>query len=111
MFRQQQGVFTRACIEQGAVQGAVGIVDAEAAAERIEIYGTDVLPALERNLERIARAYDLGELNIHQVSQTRARVIETQMRALEALRDYYRTVENLEAAVGTEPWPISEETP
>jgi cobalt-zinc-cadmium efflux system outer membrane protein len=82
---------------------AAGAVDA--AAERVKIYGTHILPAFERNLEKIRRAYDLGELEIHQVSQIRERVLATQQEGLDALGDYYRAVAELEALLGTDIWP------
>jgi len=73
-----------------------------AAAQRVQILGEDVVPAVERNLELIRRAYDLGELDVHAVSQTRERVLDVQARALGALGEYVRALTDLEALVGTE---------
>ncbi len=73
-----------------------------AAAQRIKIYGADVIPAVERNLELIRRAYDLGEIDIHDVSQTRERVLDAQSRVIDARSEYSRALADLEAQVGTE---------
>ncbi len=84
---------------------AAGAVDAAAA--RVKIFGTHILPAFERNLGKIKRAYDLGEIDIHEVSQIRERVLATQQQGLAALSDYYRAVAELEALLGTDIWPPS----
>ncbi len=73
-----------------------------AAAERVRIYGADVVPAVMSNLRLIRRAYELGELDIHAVSQTRERVLETQGRAIDARSEYFRALAELEALVGAE---------
>lgn len=85
----------------------------DAAAERVRIYGTDILPTVQRNLELIRRAYDLGEMDIHAVSQTRERVLNMQARAIDARGAYYRALAELEALVGTDPYDaaLQETTP
>lgn len=80
-----------------------------AAAERVAIFGTDIVPTMERNLERIQRAYELGELNIHQVSQTRQRVLEGENAALAALNDYFHAASALQSLVGVEVWTDHDE--
>jgi cobalt-zinc-cadmium efflux system outer membrane protein len=72
------------------------------AAERVAIFGADVLPVVEQNLALIQRAYELGELDIHAVSQTRERLLDSQIRALDARADYVRALAELEALLGTE---------
>jgi outer membrane protein, heavy metal efflux system len=73
-----------------------------AAAERVEIYGVQALPAVERNLLLIRRAYELGELDIHAVSQTRSRLFTIQAQAIDALSAYFRSLAELEGLVGTD---------
>jgi cobalt-zinc-cadmium efflux system outer membrane protein len=74
----------------------------DAAAERVRIYGDDIMPAMRRNLDLIREAYDVGEIDIHAVSQTRERVLATQERAIAARAEYYQALVNLEVLVGTE---------
>jgi cobalt-zinc-cadmium efflux system outer membrane protein len=81
---------------------AAGEVDA--AAERARIYGRAIVPAFNRNLTLIRRAYELGEIDIHRVSQIRERVLASQHQALEALADYHQAAARLEALLGTEVW-------
>ncbi|MBW2457730.1 MAG: TolC family protein [Deltaproteobacteria bacterium] len=76
----------------------------DAAAERVTIYGEAIAPAFDRNLKLIRRAYDLGEIDIHRVSQIRERILSTQQQALAALADYHQAVASLEALLGTEVW-------
>jgi cobalt-zinc-cadmium efflux system outer membrane protein len=85
----------------------------DAAARRVQIYGADVVPAVDRNLELIRRAYDLGEIDIHAVSQTRERVLDTQRRVIDARSEYARALAELEGLVGTEldDAPVPEATP
>lgn len=80
----------------------------DSAAERVAIFSADILPAFEQNLERIRRAYEMGELDIHQVSQTRQRMIESQQDALEAMEDYYEAASALQSLVGTPVWRAEE---
>jgi len=74
----------------------------DAAAQRVHIYGDDIMPAMQRNLDLIREAYDVGEIDIHAVSQTRERVLATQERAIAARAEYYQALVNLEVLVGTE---------
>jgi len=87
------------------VARAAGAVDA--AAERATIYGSAIVPAFDRNLRLIRRAYELGEIDIHRVSQIRERVLTSQRQALAALSDYHQAVATLKALLGTEVWSIT----
>ena len=91
--RQALHVQWRAQIERAAT-------NLNAAAQRVQIYGADVLPRAEDSMRLIQRAYDLGEIDIQAVSQTRERVLETQTQALGALSDYYAALATLEGLVG-----------
>ncbi len=81
--------------------------EVDAAAERTTIYGREILPAFNRNLTLIRRAYELGEIDIHRVSQIRERVLANQHQALDALADYHQAVATLEALLGTDVWTES----
>lgn len=76
----------------------------DAASDRVELYETDVIPALASNLELLERAYELGEVDIHQVSQTRERLLEATSRHIDARIAWYETAAVLEGLVGAELW-------
>ncbi len=77
----------------------------DAAARRSAIYGAEVLPAFERNLEMIQTAYELGEIDILEVSVARERFIRLQSDALAAYLEYFQAVASLESVVGADLWP------
>ncbi len=76
-----------------------------AAAERVELYATGVVPQVEEHLALLQRAYDLGEVDLHQVSQTRERLLDATGQAIDARVHYYETAAALEGLIGTELWP------
>ncbi|MAE71659.1 MAG: hypothetical protein CME06_14475 [Gemmatimonadetes bacterium] len=76
-----------------------------AAAARVRSYGSEILPTFEKNLHLIQRAYELGEIDILEVSVARERFLRTQSDALDAHSDYFQAVANLEASIGTDIWP------
>ena len=80
-----------------------------AALARVQLYESSVMPQLEENLELLSRAYALGEVDIHQVSQTRARLLEATSAHLDARITYYTAAATLEGLIGAEIWPT--ETP
>lgn len=82
-----------------------------AAAERVALYKTGVVPQLEANLSLLQRAYELGEVDVHQVSQTRERLLTATGQYIDARITYYETAATLEGLVGTELWPETEGTP
>ena len=57
--------------------------------ERIHIFDSSILPDLDQNLALLERAYSLGEITIHQVTQTREQllIVASQHRSIRA--DYY----------------------
>lgn len=81
------------------LQEAASAVDA--AADRVAIYGTDIVPTAQRNLELVRRAFELGEIDVDRVSLTRERVLASQRQALDAQADYYRAVSELQSLLGT----------
>lgn len=78
-------------------------------AERSSLYEAEILPALERNLELILRAYQVGELDITQVSLTRDRLLQSRRDALDSLSAYLNAAAELESLVGTEDWMAPEQ--
>ncbi|MGC6514075.1 MAG: TolC family protein [Myxococcota bacterium] len=82
-----------------------------AAVERVALYETGVVPQLEANLSLLQRAYELGEVDVHQVSQTRERLLTATGQYIDARITYYETAATLEGLVGTELWPETEGTP
>lgn len=82
---------------------AAGAVDA--AARRVAVYGQEILPTFEDNLRMLQRAYELGEIDILQVSVARERFLRIQRDALDAYADYFAAVAELEAVVGADVWP------
>ena len=82
-----------------------------ASAERVSLYETAVVPRLEENLALLQRAFELGEIDVHQVSQMRRRLLEATEQYLSARIEYYETAAALEGLVGTELWPTQEDAP
>lgn len=80
-------------------------VAVDADADRIAAYGSEILPAFERNLALLRRAFELGEVDLLQVVVARERLLKIQGDALAAYQDYYRDAAALEATVGVEIWP------
>jgi outer membrane protein, heavy metal efflux system len=78
------------------------VARAEAAAARAALYGSDILPTFEAGLERLARAYELGEIDVLELSQLRQRLLRTREDALDALFEYYQAIAELEALSGME---------
>ncbi|MEQ8727502.1 MAG: TolC family protein [Sandaracinaceae bacterium] len=75
-----------------------------AAAERVESYGSDILPRFEENLTMLRRAFELGEIDLLRVSVALERFLTVQQQALGAHVDYFAAVAALEAQVGEEIW-------
>lgn len=122
--RQNRGARTRAAVEvevaareqeataaqlRGELAQAAFTLDA--AAERVELYATSVVPQVEEQLKRLERAFALGEIELHQVSITRLRLLEVSSRALDARVTYYETAATLEGLLGAEVWSVLESTP
>jgi cobalt-zinc-cadmium efflux system outer membrane protein len=76
----------------------------DAAAERVRAYGTEIIPAFEKNRELLRLAFELGELDLLELMVARGRFLEVQRDALSAYADYHDAVARLEELVGTELW-------
>ena len=71
-------------------------------ARRAAVFGTEILPTLENNLELLRKAFELGEIDVLQVMVAQERFLRTQQDALGAFEDYYSAWAELEAIVGSE---------
>lgn len=71
-------------------------------ARRAALFGTEILPNLEINLELLRKAFELGEIDVLQVMVAQERFLRTQQDALHAFEDYYSAWAELEAIVGSE---------
>jgi outer membrane protein, heavy metal efflux system len=87
------------------VQTAIAL---NAAVDRVELYDTGVVPQLEKNLALLRRAYELGEVDIHQLSQTHQRLLDAMSQYLDARTVYFETNATLEGLLGTELWSGAE---
>ncbi len=74
----------------------------EANAERARLYGTEILPTLQTNLDLLQKAFELGEIDILQVMVAQERFLRTEQDALQSFADYYDAWAELEATVGAE---------
>lgn len=72
---------------------------------RVEAYGADILPRFAENLALLRRAFELGEIDILDLSTALERFLAIQLEALDAHLDYATAVAALEAEVGAELWP------
>jgi cobalt-zinc-cadmium efflux system outer membrane protein len=74
------------------------------AAARVQSYGTDLLPRFDENLKLVRRAFDLGEVDLLEVSVARDRFFRIQLDALGAHADYFAALAALERSVGVDLW-------
>ncbi|WP_428267337.1 TolC family protein [Haliangium sp.] len=118
LFRRSRGARAVAAAERGiaaARQDAFGSQlpgriaqhrsEVLAAAERLRTYGREILPSFEDNLRLLRRGFELGEIDILQVSVARERFLLIQADALDAYDDYFEAVAALEAVIGSDLWP------
>lgn len=82
-----------------------------ATAERVEQYDQAVIAPLEQNLTLLQRAYELGEVDIYQISQMRESLLEAHARYIDARHEYYQAAAILEGLVGAELWPTEGSNP
>ena len=81
---------------------AAAVARVDAAAARANLYGSDILPAFEGNLNKLERAFELGEIDVLQLAQIQQRILVTQSDALTALEDYFDALAALEALSGVD---------
>jgi cobalt-zinc-cadmium efflux system outer membrane protein len=94
---------------RGDLLQAIGVLDSAAAG--VLVYEESVVPQLRTNLSQLQRAYELGEVDIHVVSQTRQRLLTAMGQYLDAKARYYNAAAILEGLVGTEVWSHQSEAP
>ncbi len=70
--------------------------------ERVQLYESNLVPRWQTNLELVQRAFEEGEIDLMGVLMAEERLIEQQVGAIEAARDYYAALAALELAVGAE---------
>ena len=115
LWQRNQGGVARAAAELDLARGEATQVERSlenhiqraatalnSASERVEIYETSVIPQLQKNLNALQKAYELGEVNLLQVSQTRERLLEGTKQYLDARVSYFGAVAQLEGLIGTE---------
>ena len=80
----------------------------ESAARQITIFGEELVPAFERELELLRQGYEAGEFDITDVTVAQRRLLEGRQQALDATASYVESAAQLERLTGLEFW---KETP
>jgi cobalt-zinc-cadmium efflux system outer membrane protein len=75
-----------------------------AASERVNSYGTEILPRFEENLGLLRRSFELGEIDLLSLSVGRERFMRIQSDALIAQLDYFVALAALERVIGIDVW-------
>ena len=98
---QAQAVRTREFLEAAIRRDvAIGYRQYRAAAEKLVLYATQILPRAEANLQTVRSAYGLGEFSVFEVVAEQRRLNENVTGYNQTLRDYYTALAQLEAALG-----------
>lgn len=99
---QVQAVRTREFLE-ATIRRDVAIAYSQyrAAAEKLVLYTTQIMPRAEANLQTVRAAYNAGEFSVFEVVNEQRRLNENVTNYNRALEEYYTTLTALEAAVGT----------
>lgn len=79
---------------------AVAYRQYRAAAEKLVLYATQILPRSEANLTTVRAAYGFGEFSVFEVVAEQRRLNENVTGYNQTLRDYYTALAQLEAALG-----------
>lgn len=74
----------------------------DAAVARVSAYGRDILPRFADNLQLLRRAFEIGEIDLLQISLALERFLSIQSEALDAYVDYATAMAALEAEIGAE---------
>ncbi len=89
---------------------AVAYSQYRAAAEKLVLYATQIMPRAEANLQTVRAAYNAGEFSVFEVVAEQRRLNENVSGHNQVLEEYYTALAALEAAVGR-PLPDSAFTP
>ena len=99
---QVQAVRTREFLEATIRRDvAISYSQYRAAAEKLVLYTTQIMPRAEANLQTVRAAYNAGEFSVFEVVNEQRRLNENVTNYNRALEEYYTTLTALEAAVGT----------
>ena len=79
---------------------AVAYRQYRAAAEKLVLYATQIIPRSEANLNTVRAAYGLGEFSVFEVVAEQRRLNESVTAYNQTLRDYYTALAQLETALG-----------
>ena len=79
---------------------AVAYRQYRAAAEKLVLYSTQILPRSEANLRTVRAAYGVGEFSVFEVVAEQRRLNENVTGYNQTLRDYYTALAQLETALG-----------
>lgn len=72
----------------------------KAVAEQLVIYGVQILPRAEANLQTVRAAYGIGEFSVFEVVNEQRRLTDNVTGYNQSLRDYYAALAELETALG-----------
>ena len=72
----------------------------QAARQAVELFQTEILPLGRENLQTIRTAYSLGDQPIFEVINEQRRLVESQNGYIDALKEDYLSVIELERAIG-----------
>lgn len=79
----------------------VAFISLRTAQKTLKFYEGDSLKLLNENLTLTRSAYELGEARLLEVILMQNEFVKTRFAYLDALRTYYKTLAELEAAIGT----------
>jgi cobalt-zinc-cadmium efflux system outer membrane protein len=94
---RRQREFLEATIKRDV---AVAYRQYRAAAEKLVLYATQILPRAEANLQTVRTAYGAGEFSVFEVVNEQRRLNEAVTGYNQTLRDYYNALAQLETALG-----------
>ena len=77
-------------------------LEVESTAARVSLFEATGLESAAENLARTERAFELGELSLLEVSQTRQRLLRVVEEEIEARADYYEVAMRLQKILGRE---------
>jgi cobalt-zinc-cadmium efflux system outer membrane protein len=76
----------------------------EAAARQIDIFGRELVPAFERELDLLRQGYEAGEFDITDVTVAQERLLGARQQALDAMDEYFEAASRVERLTGEEFW-------
>jgi outer membrane protein, heavy metal efflux system len=108
---QLQAVRNREFLE-ATIRREVSVAYAQyrAAAEKLVVYTTQILPRSEANLQTVRAAYNAGEFSVFEVVAEQRRLNESVTAYNTIIEEYYTAISSIEAAIGA-PFSPSAFTP